>query len=355
MSTFAFDVEVTANCNQKCGYCFLGDALPKRMTRETADAVLRYIDRQRDFHPAWRPMELNLYGGEPFLNFPIVQWLVDGLTEPRICTIFTNGATATSEQVAWCQERGVTHKRSTAGCPDAAALTRPGTYTERWLREGEWWGDYAATHRLTVTPATARYVRKSVAWLHDNGYRGPIDLATDDYVEWPAEAQAAYEKQLTWLADESIESFPAGHAVALENFTNFGRCIFGQPDVMVLGCGAGRNTVGIRWDGNAVLPCHRFFRTAGEWPSLSDSEPRFSYIFQERFAADADGWETDQCNCCCARQCCPHGCLHVSLVTGGDMTSHPEHRCRFIRHYAKLARQINAALAPKRWWEGRKG
>ena len=351
------DVEVTSGCNLGCKHCYLGVPTANRMTSATADSVMQYLLRRAAKR---QRSELNLYGGEPFLNFGGVQLLVES-TKPSgmvHCTIFTNGATATPYQIEWCQDRNVIPKRSTGGCPEAAELTRPGNYTDRWLAEGVLWGDYGDTHRLAVTPATAHLASQGVRWLHGEGYYGQVDLATDDYTEWPTEALEAYEEQLDILADIFVREFLRGNVLGIENFSNFGRCIFGQPGIRVIGCGAGWNTWGITWDGR-IVPCHRFFREPPESPLcggnirgiISGQKVAFGSILPEKVRSWSRGVTLDQCKECAAEQCCPRGCIHVSQATSGGLDASPEVRCRATRKYASVARWINEKLDGGDWWQ----
>jgi radical SAM protein with 4Fe4S-binding SPASM domain len=358
---FCLEVEVTQACPLACPHCYLGKPGTGMMDEATADLVLAYQRREGGYHQAWLEWELNLYGGEPFLNWPIVQYLVKNT--PARCTIFTNGATALPAQVEWCQEHGVRPRRSTAGCPEAAALTRPAVgYLNRWLTEGKIWHDFSDTHRLVVTPATAPYVVRSIAWLHSHGYYGPVDLATDDYVAWPPEARRAYEGQLQELAYLVVREFQAGRVLAVENFQVFARSIFGQAGCRVLGCGAGWNTQGVTFDGRVVV-CHRAFRESEDSPlcagRLCDILPAQTADFRVAFAcrlADLyEGREETDCLACTARDSCQHGCMHVSHVTRGTLNRQPDARCWAIRLYDRLAREIHDALEshdPK-WWEAK--
>jgi radical SAM protein with 4Fe4S-binding SPASM domain len=328
------------------------------MTFETAEAVFQYAVEVAHRLKAREVVELNLYGGEPFLNFSVVRRLVELARRIVGCrvTIFTNGATATTSQVTWCRVNSVHHRRSTAGSPLAASTTRPGDYTARWLDEGVLWQDHSATHRMTVTPATAHYVCHSVRWLHLHGHYGPIDLATDDYAAWTPEAQVAYSDQIKKLAREFVRQYKRGFVLGVENFSNFGRALFGQGGASVLGCGACWNTLGITWD-SRIVSCHRAFREPAESPLcggtladlLAGRPTHFGPAVVGTIRGWADGGVPELCASCDARAACPQGCLHVAWKSHAAFVVENTFRCVPTRLYAAAAREINEELGGD-WW-----
>ena len=354
------DVEVTTACRQWCRHCYLGKPGTVHMTHDTAELVWRYLREQANFWPPSKPMELNFYGGEAFLNFPIVQYLTEASEQhvPAVLTIFTDGATANPEQIAYCREHHIFPKRSTAGCPQAAALTRPGDYTERWLEEGRLWGEYGATHRLTVTPATAPYILGSVHWLHVMGYYGDVDIAADEYADWSPDVLEIYEDQMVELAYLFVEQFRHGRVLAVENFSRFGRVLFGQSQATMLGCGAPWNTAGINVLGQ-ITTCHRCFREPAGSPlhggSLTDAW--IGPHYPEALANHIYGWavrhERTDCQECNARQACQRDCLHLSWTMAHNLDASVPVRCRMIRLYVRLARWINEQLSDCQWWNKR--
>ena len=367
----SLDLEITGRCDQACPFCYLGTSpLLRRasatvalgvlrrggdMEYETADAVL---DLAATLTP---PVNLNFTGGEPFLNWPTIPYIREQAEHRGIVanfTIFTNGAAASVGQVEYCLEHRILPRRSTAGCQEAADLVRNHHYTKRWLAEGERWRDYADTHRLVVTAQTARYVLQSVRWLHENGYYGPIDLAADEYATWSLEVEEALCSDLQGLTEAYVTTYRSEHPVRVENFEKMGKSLYGQGDTISLGCGASCETVGVTWDGRLV-PCHRFFRDTENQSSTNlaaaiRGEP---IIFGPSWAFwindNASGWEEDKCRACEARQCCTHGCPHLSLTVGKSIHYRHPFRCNVTRFFKSLVDQIHAALSPvnPRWWE----
>ncbi len=71
-ATSLFIFAVTNECNNKCIYCQAnGGGQLKKMTKEVAEAAIRQIEKT----PA-RVITIEFQGGEPLMNFPIVQYIV---------------------------------------------------------------------------------------------------------------------------------------------------------------------------------------------------------------------------------------------------------------------------------------
>ena len=79
--------EVTTGCNFKCKYCCYGDLYETFASRETgnldfntAKILLDFISREsysKYNHQINTPLVLSFYGGEPLLNFPIIEKIVN--------------------------------------------------------------------------------------------------------------------------------------------------------------------------------------------------------------------------------------------------------------------------------------
>lgn len=79
--------EVTTGCNFKCKYCCYGELYETFASREagnldfnTAKILLDFISREsysKHNHQINTPLVLSFYGGEPLLNFPIIERIVD--------------------------------------------------------------------------------------------------------------------------------------------------------------------------------------------------------------------------------------------------------------------------------------
>lgn len=362
------DLEITGLCNQHCKFCYLEKldrAQRGHMSMEVAEQVLQYIALLARSLPKNRHISLCLFGGEPFLNFPVVQYLIEEADKRGLPTgraIFTNGATAKPEQIEWCKTHRIISKRSTAGCPESAALTRPGDYMERYHAETKLWDDYHRPRRICIIPANAQYIMDNVRYFYRMGYWGMLDFATDDYADWTVEQMKVYKDQTERLAKEFVRQFHLGHIMGNEVLQLYGKKMFKHGLTMTLGCGAGWGLQGISWEGY-VLPCHRMFGEQRDSPmcggKLSDvlagKPATFGQELREHIYACANRQEQEQCRKCVARQCCQHGCRHLSWAKFHDLSKTPEVRCEFTRHWRRLASWVHSQLGnfEPAWYERR--
>lgn len=360
------DVGITDRCDRECRYCYNAKSGPAvgDMPPEVCQQVLEYTRRLAQYHEPLQgthPIVWNLFGGEPFLAFPIVQHLATEAERQHLpvdITVFTNGASATVEQIAWCREHGIRSQRSVGGCPEACAITRPGDYLARYEAQTALWCDWDRQRRVTLTPDTARYLMRSLKYFYGRGYWGGLDFQTDDYADWPEETVTLLKGQLTRLALEFIRQFRAGHVLHNERLQTTGHRLFGEPR-NYLGCGAGWGTQAITPDGY-LMACHRFLREPRESPFcggllrdvLDGQPPRWGRLFTDHVAALARQEERDECRLCPARPVCSRGCYHVSWITARTLGTSPRVRCEITRHYVELARLVHVSVrdADPQWY-----
>lgn len=64
---------VTNACNLHCRYCFEGHKNPRKMTLDTGKRILAKAlsEEGRDV------LKVDFFGGEPFLNFPLIKELCE--------------------------------------------------------------------------------------------------------------------------------------------------------------------------------------------------------------------------------------------------------------------------------------
>lgn len=81
----------TLECNAHCFYCFENGYRKGRMTQETADALVAFLEE----HWNGKKLGITWFGGEPLLASDIIDYISKKLTEKKIvygCKITTNGS-----------------------------------------------------------------------------------------------------------------------------------------------------------------------------------------------------------------------------------------------------------------------
>ena len=96
--TTLFILAVTNECNNRCVYCQAhGTARPERMSVETAEKILRRIAECPT-----RAITIEFQGGEPFINFPVIRYVVE--KAPEIMPEKTIGFTVVSNLLLMTDE-----------------------------------------------------------------------------------------------------------------------------------------------------------------------------------------------------------------------------------------------------------
>lgn len=98
-----YTIWTTTSCNLRCEYCYEGQNKGNSMSLQTAKKVVRYIlaeEKDKD-----RAVLIAFHGGEPFLNLPIIQYVVtemrEGLGERVAFAATTNGTVLDDEGIAF--------------------------------------------------------------------------------------------------------------------------------------------------------------------------------------------------------------------------------------------------------------
>ena len=85
-----FHIFTTLDCNARCFYCYEKRMLESNMTIDTASRVVEYIQEQAKGDP----VNIVWIGGEPLVNYPIIDFITDGLREKGLqftSDMFSNG------------------------------------------------------------------------------------------------------------------------------------------------------------------------------------------------------------------------------------------------------------------------
>ena len=266
-------LHVAHDCNLRCGYCFAdtGDFGGHRalMSKEVAQKAIEFaIKGSKKRHN----LELDLFGGEPLMNMPVVKFIVDYVrkrekeTGKNIkLTLTTNGTLLTDEIVTYLNDNRVMLVLSLDGSKKTHDHMRPypghlGSFDKavegfKKVIESRRGRNYNL--RGTYTHNIPHFADDVLAMLEVGseismepvvGTNEPYVLTEDDWQILDKE----YEKLARIYLDKRRKGIPFDFFhfnVALDN----GPCVAKR----LAGCGAGHEYYAITPEGD-IYPCHQF-------------------------------------------------------------------------------------------------
>ncbi len=254
---------LTHDCNLRCRYCYAGRKFARSMSWEVAQRAI-------DIGLAGRPglVDLSFFGGEPLLEFPMLQRCVAYAREraagtgTRLRLQVTTNATLLTEEIArWLRAESFYVGISLDGvreAHDAARRTCGGASSFDAALRGL---DIALAQGLrleviaVVDPANVRWLAESAAFLADRGVP-KIALNPNFSGNWTDDTCAELERQYARVVDDWVRRYREGRP-AWVNFVD-GKIItrlkrgFSCRDK----CGLGGREIAVAPSGN-FYPCER--------------------------------------------------------------------------------------------------
>ncbi len=362
--TFAFEpvlkslcLLVAHDCNLRCGYCFAdtGDFGGGRllMTKEVAKKAVEFaITGSKKRHN----LELDLFGGEPLMNMPVVKYIVEYVRKREQetgkaikLTLTTNGTLLTDEIVKFLDDNQVMLVLSLDGSKKTHDRMRPypghlGSYDAavkgfKKLITSRHGKNYYL--RGTYTHYNPHFAQDVLAML-DVGSEismEPVVGTTEPWVlteeDWPI-LDKEYEKLArAYLAKKRAgEAFDFFHFnVALDN----GPCVAKR----LAGCGAGHEYYCITADGD-IYPCHQFVGRERYKMGTLDAGIEKKDMVQE--FRQMHVMKKEECRTCWARFFCSGGCHANADLVNGTIAKPYAYGCKIQRKRLEMAIILQALL-----------
>jgi uncharacterized protein len=346
-SLSGISLNVAQNCNMRCKYCYGAQGTylnPGYMNYKTAVKSINWLVQ----HSEKNELSIVFFGGEPLLNFELIQKLCRYIAQAKhlqtktfIYSITTNGTLLTPQINRFLNTHHFTVTISFDGGKKAQNYYRPmhngcGSYqrvrknVKRFLasRNGN------ATGRATLTSGNAdwQYISQHFARLGFRRYDYAVvtdlqsnlfALSNRDYHRLCADL----ERQAEELIKTDHRTDPIGNVriwstmMALKSNLN-----------MMAGCGAGRGTLAVSHEGE-LFPCHRFVgNTDFSFGKLSAPK----YDIWNRFALMRNE-SSATCRSCWARILCGSGCLHDNLNHSGKLFEPDPRYCDELKRRIEMA------------------
>lgn len=345
-------LNIAHDCNLRCKYCFAetGEYKGGRMlmSRETARKALDFLMvSSKNRHN----LEVDLFGGEPLMNFDVVKDVVaygrelEKKFNKRIhFTITTNGVALNDEIIDFINKEIFNLVISIDGrkwVHDAQRVTPngKGSYdmivpkAQKLIKQR---GDKEYYVRGTYTANNLDFT-EDVKALVDLGFEQisvePVVLKpdepfaiNDDNVD---KAIAEYDKLLEYVIERDRMGKPF-------NFFHFMIDLDDSPCLVkrTLGCGVGVEYVAVAPNGD-IYPCHQFvgdenFRLGNVYEGKLNDEIRQKYL-------ECNIFTKDRCRNCWAKYYCCGGCAANGYNLNGDIKQPPEVSCKLLRKRTELA------------------
>lgn len=248
---------LTQTCNLSCSYCYEDNKNNKQMDFETAKKI---IDKELD-DDRFESFYIDLFGGEPFLRFPLCKEIVDYVLKQYpdkkiLFTMSTNGILVRGEVKEWLVEHKdkILVALSTDGTPEMHNINRCNSYS---LIDVDFFRDTWPTvpMKMTVSPETLGTLAEGVIYMHEHNYEFSCNLAFD--IDWSnPENEGILERELKKLIDYYLEHPDVPPCQLFEY--NFDRvAVRVTKETSLRACGAGVEMITYSSDGKPY-PCQFF-------------------------------------------------------------------------------------------------
>ena len=353
----ALCLHVAHDCNLRCKYCFAGtgDFGGGRsiMDVATGKAAIDFLIRSSGTR---RNLEVDFFGGEPLLNFPLVKEVTaygeqEAEKHGKVIrfTLTTNGTLLDPEVTDFLNEKKMAVVLSIDGRPEVNDRMRP-------FGDGE--GSYRSVSEALLAFVHSRdfakyYVRGTytafnqdfcadVKHLYDLGFR---EISLEPVVGGPEMDYSLKSGHLEFLsreyeklADFYLQCEESGDGF---NFFHFNLSTYDGPCFAkrISGCGAGFDYVAVTPDGH-LYPCHQF--VGNEEFKIGDvNEGIVDRSLSETFLK-ANLFQKPDCVQCWARLFCSGGCHANAWYSNGDFLLPDKMACDLQKKRIECAFGIKA-------------
>jgi len=327
-------LNVSHDCNLRCAYCFAGTGdfgggrllMPAAVGRQAIDFLMTHSGNRRH-------CEIDFFGGEPLMNFPVIRELIEyGREQGRLFgkeikfTVTTNGVLLTPEIGDYLNREGISVVLSLDGRPEVNDRVRrfpggQGSYRVigqniksfvQTRPEGNYYlrGTYTAFNRDFAA---------DVRHLVEEGYKivslEPVVAGEETDYALRTEDLPALRREYLELARYYQAEGRAGRPFTFFHFNlelDHGPCL----PKRLTGCGAGHEYMVITPDGE-IYPCHQF---VGREDYLLGrlGEPELNEGLRKEFQR-AHIYNKAACRTCWARFYCSGGCHANAQAATGDL------------------------------------
>lgn len=347
----ALSLNMAQGCNLRCTYCFAGEGdygVKGMMSFETAQKAISMLSEgKKNFH-------LIFFGGEPLLNFGVIQQIVDWTqTLPVKFTygMTTNGTLLSEEKVKWLHDYDVAVTISYDGKGIHAKnrlnkdkISNSEILVEKKLKNFETQLSTLKSFRLrsTITRDVLDLTEEAIVQtLHSFNYRLSVSRHADK-AERLAFTLADIDRLTGIMArviDRLLESKDYEKLMRFEAIMGFVRSLH-QGKTRQISCGAGVNYLTVSVKGGFHL-CHRF--NEDETERYGDIHTGVNVEGLQEIAQVRHA-QKEPCKSCFVREFCAGGCFHEHKLAHGSKFVLDETFCRLLGSEITIAMRVYTYL-----------
>ena len=346
------------DCNLRCKYCFAdtGEFHMRSRSLLSFDTGKKALDWLIAHSGNRHNLEVDFFGGEPLMNFPVIRQLVIyGREQEKIYskhfkfTTTTNAVAMTDEMMDFFNREMDNVVISIDGRPEVHDRMRPtpngkGSYAmiiDKAKRFVQLRGQKQYYLRGTFTRYNLDF-GNDVLHLADEGFEQlsiePVVTASDKPYAIRQEDLPTIFSEYERLGKEYLKRRADGRWF---NFFHFMVDLTGGPCLKkrLTGCGAGNEYVAVTPEGD-IYPCHQFVGREGmQMGSVLDGT--FDTNMQNRFKHN-HVLTKEKCSECWARFYCSGGCAANAQAFNGDIGKPYDLECQMERKRLECAMAIFA-------------
>ena len=356
----ALCLHVAHTCNLNCSYCFASQGkyhgqralMTPEVGRQALDFLVAHSGSRRN-------LEVDFFGGEPLMNWPVVKELVAYARSLEAAhhknfrfTLTTNGVLLDDEVTEFCNRemhnvvlsldgRREVHDRFRK---DYAGRGSYDTVVPRFQRFVEKRGDKSYYIRGTYTHYNTDFTQ-DIFHMADLGFRElsmePVVCSPEDPCALTQEDLPVLFRQYEILAEEMLRRHRQGRPFTFYHYMldlRHGPCIYKR----IAGCGSGTEYMAVTPWGE-LYPCHQFvgderYSLGNVWEGVTRPQ------VQEEFRA-CNAYTRPECGDCWARLYCSGGCAANSYHASGSVQGVYRYGCELFKKRMECAIMLQAALS----------
>lgn len=325
---------LTEKCNLSCSYCYEHTKTSRSMQFDVAKNIL---DKELENKTADK-LYIELFGGEPFLEFELIKRIHQYITESGykkqwIIFATTNGTLIHGEVQKWLKEHPcVVAGLSLDGTKKMHDINRSNSYDridfDFFLKTYPEQGV-----KMTISQETLPFLSEGVIHAHTLGFKVNCNLAFG--IDWSSQANAKFlERELKKLICYYVERPTVKPCSMLDFPIDQLGCDKSSRRMIKKWCGTGTHMCAYDVDGNAY-PCQFFM-------PLSANKMASQLKQELKFEEDIPLEKLDsKCRECVIVEACPT-CYGSNYITYGNIYKKDENLCNLTKIILKARSYFKA-------------